>query len=169
MSDLLDLAPGELVVSDFSIRLRIQDPPGEKNHYQIRMIAPARSGERDLYFSTRDPSIIADNRIEDPVIDGVEAFSGTAPFFKDVLFDGQAHEIELSYAEGVVLASRERLLRVQVLYVSETYYKHLRSALLHEHTQENPFAEPVNIYSNVENGYGVFAGYSSQTFELAVE
>ena len=169
MSDLLDLAPGELAVSDFSIRLRIQDPPGEKNHYQIRMIAPARSGERDLYFSTRDPSIIADNRIEDPVIDGVEAFSGTAPFFKDALFDGQAHEIELSYAEGVVLASRERLLRVQVLYVSETYYKHLRSALLHEHTQENPFAEPVNIYSNVENGYGVFAGYSSQTFELAFE
>ncbi len=161
--------PGGLAITDFSIRLRIQDPPGEKNHYQIRVIAPDRSGKHDLHFSTRDPSIIADNRIEDPIIDGMEAFFGTAPFFKDTLFDGQTHEIELSSVDNVVLASQERLLWVQVLYVSEMYYKHLRSALLHDYTQENPFAEPVRIYSNVENGYGIFAGYSSQTFELTFE
>ncbi len=30
-------------------------------------------------------------------------------------------------------------------------------------------AEPVSAYSNVESGYGIFAGYSWQTFELVLE
>ncbi len=164
-----DPAPGEPGVSaitDFRITLQIQDPPGEENRYQIRVIAPDRSGRFDLRFSTKDPSIIADNRIEDPVLEGVEPFVGSEPFFKDVLFDGESHEIELSSTNYTVEASLERRIWVEVRFVSETYYKHLRSALLHKTTDDNPFAEPVRIHSNIENGYGIFAGYSARTFEL---
>ena len=164
-----DPAPGEPGVSaitNFRITLQIQDPPGEENRYQIRVIAPDRSGRFDLRFSTKDPSIIADNRIEDPVLEGVEPFVGSEPFFKDVLFDGESHEIELSSTNYTVEASLERRIWVEVRFVSETYYKHLRSALLHKTTDDNPFAEPVRIHSNIENGYGIFAGYSARTFEL---
>ena len=164
-----DPAPGESGVSaitDFRITLRIQDPPDNRNHYQIRVIAPDRSGRFDLRFSTKDPSIIADNRIEDPVVEGVEPFEGSEPFFKDVLFDGESHEIELSSTDYTVEASLERRIWVEVRFVSETYYRHLRSALLHKTTDDNPFAEPVRIHSNIENGYGIFAGYSARTFEL---
>ena len=55
---------------------------------------------------------------------------------------------------------------LQVLYISETYYEYLKTARLHDETRENPFAEPLNVYGNVENGYGIFAGYSSRTFEF---
>ena len=158
--------PGVSTVTEFRITLQIQDPPGEENRYQIRVIAPDRSGRFDLRFSTKDPSIIADNRIEDPVLEGVEPFVGSEPFFKDVLFDGESHEIELSSTNYTVEASLERRIWVEVRFVSETYYKHLRSALLHKTTDDNPFAEPVRIHSNIENGYGIFAGYSARTFEL---
>ncbi len=164
-----DPAPGEpgvTSITDFRLTLKIQDPPGERNHYQIRVIAPDRRGRFDLRFSTKDPSIIADNRIEDSVLEDVEPFRGSEPFFKDVLFDGESHEIELSSARYTVAASLERRIWVEVRFVSETYYRHLRSALLHNTTVDNPFAEPVRIYSNIENGYGIFAGYSARTFEL---
>ena len=150
------------IKGDMSIKLEIQDPPGETNYYQIRMFAFFRSEQYEGSFSTQDPSIIADNAADEPFN---ESFY-TAPFFKDTLFDGQTHAIELS---GNYNAPGRTRLRVQVLHVSETYYEHLRSAKSHESTLDNPFAEPVSVYSNVENGYGIFAGYSSQTFELVLE
>lgn len=155
--------PGVLAITEFRITLQIQDPPGEGNRYQIRVFAPGRS---DLNFSTRDPSIISANRIEDPVLEGVEPFVGSEPFFSDALFDGESHEIELTSSDLALEAGLERVIRIQVRYVSEAYFRHLESALLHEQTQDNPFAEPARVYSNVENGYGIFAGYSSKTFEL---
>ncbi len=158
--------PGVTTITDFRITLQIQDPPGEENRYQIRVIAPDRSGRRDLRFSTRDPSIIADNRIEDPVLEGVEPFVGSEPFFSDALFDGESHQIDLSSVDLFVEASLERVIWVQVRYISEAYYRHLKSALLHDTTDDNPFAEPVRIHSNIENGYGIFAGYSVRNFEL---
>ncbi len=165
-SDPVPGEPGVSAINDFRITLQIQDPSGAENRYQIRVIAPGRSGRRDLRFSTRDPSIISDNRIEDPVTEGVEPFTGSAPFFSDALFDGESHEIEISSVNLLVEASLERVIWLQVRHISEAYYRHLKSALLHETTVDNPFAEPFRVYSNVENGYGIFAGYSSQTFEL---
>lgn len=150
------------IKGDMSIKLEIQDPPGETNYYQIRMFAFFDSELYEGSFSTQDPSIIADNAADESF---TESFY-TAPFFKDTLFDGQTHAIELS---GNYNAPERTSFRVQVLHVSETYYEYLRSAKLHESTLDNPFAEPLSVYSNVENGYGIFAGYSSQTFGLVLE
>ena len=166
-----------MIKGDMSIELEIQDPPGETNYYQIRMFAFSRSEFRTLddevvdlvsiryegSFSTQDPSIIADNTADEP-FDG--SFTGAAPFFKDTLFDGQTHAIELSSDYNAPERTR---FYVHVLHLSETYYEYLKSARLHESTQDNPFAEPMSVYSNVENGYGIFAGYSSQIFELVLE
>ena len=146
------------IKGDLSIKLEIQDPPGETNYYQIHLFALFSSRREEGSFWTKDPSIIADNN--------ETAFFGTAPFFTDALFDGQTHEIELSSNYNVTEHTR---LFLQVLDISETYYEYLKSAKLHEFTQDNPFAEPVSVYSNVENGYGIFAGYNSQTFELVLE
>ena len=76
------------IKGDLSIKLEIQDPPGETNYYQIHLFALFSSRREEGSFWTKDPSIIADNN--------ETAFFGTAPFFTDALFDGQTHEIELS-------------------------------------------------------------------------
>ncbi len=164
---------------DFSIELEIQDPPGEANYYQISLFRVyAGRGEEDEardfipasrqeeYFSTRDPSILADNSFDgSPFEEG--DFEGKAPYFKDTLFDGSTHEIELSTNfDGDPDFSE---IRLQVLHISEAYYQYLKTARLHDDTLDNPFAEPLNVYGNVENGYGIFAGYSSRTFELTLD
>jgi hypothetical protein len=48
-------------------------------------------------------------------------------------------------------------MRMYVINASEEYYRFHRS--LENHSDGNPFAEPALIYSNFENGLGVFAGY----------
>ena len=150
----------------FAIQVEIQDPPGETNYYQISVHSHDRSGRREFSFSTRDPSIMGASDSEGSPFEE-EGWHGRAPFFKDTLFDGQTHEIELTELSSQS-AYRDRLL-LQVLHISEDYYEYLKTARLHEETRDNPFAEPLSVHGNVENGYGIFAGYSSRTFEFDLE
>ena len=169
---------------EFSIELQLQDPPGEANYYQISLyqVFTGRGARRvEGFLSTRDPSIMADNSFDEPFEEAT--FEGQAPYFRDTLFDGQTHEIELTYTGdwvervGTIIREEEEddlehpgfTAFLQVLYISEAYYKYLETTRLHDDTRDNPFAEPLNVYGNVENGYGIFAGYSSRTFELSIE
>ncbi len=165
---------------DLSIKLEIQDPPGQANYYQIRTFRSVSTVEyisteesilkikkQEGSISTKDPSIMADNNnIEGFPFEEEGTFSGRAPYFRDTLFDGRNHEIELSCR---FVEPEGKPFFLQVLYISETFYDHLQNARLHEYIRENPFAEPLNVYGNVENGYGIFAGYSSRTFELTLD
>ena len=177
---------GEFSIELEILELEIQDPPGEANYYQISMyqVSTGRGAWRyEGILSTKDPSIMADNGVDESPLEE-ESFSGEAPYFKDTLFDGRTHAIELTY--GGVSVLREDIVRraevaeddqgpsnlktyLQVLYISAAYYEYLKTARLHDYTRDNPFAEPLSVYSNVESGYGIFAGYSSQTFELVLE
>ena len=49
------------IKGDLSIKLEIQDPPGETNYYQIHLFALFSSRREEGSFWTKDPSIIADN------------------------------------------------------------------------------------------------------------
>ena len=159
----------------FVIQVEIQDPPGETNYYQISVHYYDGPVRREFFFSTRDPSIMGASDSEESPFEE-EGWHGRAPFFKDTLFDGQTHEIELTEViqpvfpsdPSTVSAYRNKLF-VQVLHISEDYYEYHKTGLLHEETRENPFAEPLSVHGNVENGYGIFAGYSSRIFEFDLE
>lgn len=49
--------------------------------------------------------------------------------------------------------------RALLLEVDEHYYKYHTSLNEYYQIRDNPFAEPYNIYSNVEGGFGIFACY----------
>lgn len=53
-------------------------------------------------------------------------------------------------------------LTIQLLTTDYHYYQYHTS--IENYQSGNPFAEPSRIYSNVENGYGVFAGYQKSVF-----
>jgi len=52
--------------------------------------------------------------------------------------------------------------------VSEDYYKYNVTLAKYEQTQGDPFAQPVQVYSNIENGFGIFGGYSSFSDTLII-
>ena len=51
--------------------------------------------------------------------------------------------------------------------VTEEYYTYNYTRDLQASVENNPFAQPVQVFDNIENGLGIFAGYSQMEKEVA--
>ncbi len=51
---------------------------------------------------------------------------------------------------------------LETVAMSEAYYNYQKSYIKQLVNKENPFASVVEVYSNIENGVGIFAGYNRQ-------
>ena len=82
--------------------------------------------------------------------------------FDDRLFDGRPYELVLRYlAEDLSGSWDERPLLLIVSALTEEYFLYEQTRKLHKSVRENVFAEPVPVFTNVENGQGIFAGYTN--------
>ncbi len=52
---------------------------------------------------------------------------------------------------------------IHIQKLSKDLYTYLKYIKLHNHYRDNPFSEPVPVYSNVKNGTGIFAGFNDNT------
>lgn len=103
---------------------------------------------------------------EDPAIqDDDDSFTNSI-VFKDVLFNGTEPELTFKTSGGGI--SRSNMLTVTLRTLSEDGYNYLRTAHLQNTTSGDPFAQPVNVYNNIENGFGIFAGYSASIYKRDV-
>jgi hypothetical protein len=143
------------------IRIKFPDDPLVKNYYQLFVQAEYESidretGEKTFYYNdvsleSADPDIYSQSiRIHNSFL------------IKDVLFNGK--EAELVYKSEYGLYGNAGI-RVLLRTVSEDFYKYKSTALVQEETSDNPFAQPVNVYKNIENGFGIFAGYSTSVYQ----
>ena len=57
-------------------------------------------------------------------------------------------------------------LTIEFLTITEAYYAYKSSQRLQEWVDGDPFAEQVNVRSNIENGYGIFAGISIDSVQI---
>ncbi|MGB3848505.1 MAG: DUF4249 domain-containing protein [Tunicatimonas sp.] len=52
---------------------------------------------------------------------------------------------------------------------TEEYYNYTRTRDLQASVESNPFAQPVQVFDNIEGGLGVFAGYSQVEKEVTIK
>jgi len=168
------------------IRLTIIDPPDTENYYHIRLqkkgyrkdsTSVDTLGLTDVRFRTRNRSIIDEMG---QVLEEANAYQGREATFRDVLFDGTEHTIALQGGGekdlgGFYLPDKEEgdgyprvkyFLYVSVL--SEDAYRFDHTKRLFQRTEENPFAEPVDVHSNVNGGYGTVAARHTDTLRAEV-
>lgn len=87
--------------------------------------------------------------------------------FSDRVFDGRSYTIPAeTYISGGFYDDEEEeweagQLIVEVRKLSEAYYNYYTSAALQYWVDGDPFAQAVQVYSNVENGKGILGGYHS--------
>ncbi len=93
--------------------------------------------------------------------------------FTDDLFEGREYEINFSiylpYSEMVhqgVDFDPDYQIQIEIRTTSETYYNYHRTVGLQSRVDGDPFSQPVQIFSNIENGFGIFAGYQSTLIDL---
>ena len=60
-------------------------------------------------------------------------------------------------------------LHVILRTTTEEYYKYNYTRDLQASTEDNPFAQPVQVFDNIEGGLGIFAGYNQVEKEVTIK
>ena len=148
-----------------------QDPGGSDNYYGIGLeitryyIQSNTSGGFDTILSdVYEPYINSTN----PIIDnsGTDNFSQTLTF-KDNLIEGERTTLSFDYSYYYISSPNEYIVsKIKFYSFSEATYNYTKSYEAFRNTDGNPFAEPVQVYTNVENGFGIFGGRSIYELEF---
>jgi hypothetical protein len=79
-------------------------------------------------------------------------------YFSNGKFKGRREQFE-AYVDPAYLGPQYQL-KLRVLTLSSDYFEFATSYQRQKLNANNPFAEPTQVYSNIDGGLGIFAGYS---------
>ncbi len=110
---------------------------------------------------------------EAPDLNGFEEYSSVT-VFSDELFNGKTKEFKIKFSNywnyDYYTGETNDTIRYvfQVRHLSEEYYQYVLTSQLQFNVDGDPFAEAVQVYNNIENGFGIFAGYNTASFEFEI-
>lgn len=145
---LLKSASGIFQPEALDFHIEFVDKKGEENYYQLFLIDV--DGNGGIEFEVIDP--VYENNI-----------SGEFDLlFDDKLIDGNTVSIRLTLGNRFSRFPHEAVL----ISCSEEYYNYFASRNLQQNLEKDPFAQPVQVYSNIINGLGIFGGFSITRREI---
>ena len=158
------------------ISMNFDDPENTQNYYLIET------------YSVNEYLVIKNSDTTEYELDTTKQFmvltdevfqNGGSPWreqglFNDLLFNGQNKTLELEIPndswsgseDGYDWSYKTLTLRLYLHNITLSYYYYRTSLELFQNASGNPFAQPVQVFSNVENGFGVFAGSQISFFDL---
>ena len=157
---------------EFTLSFKLHDLVENSNYYQIGLalytedsVTGALTYSRELYFSCDDPMLV-ENHV-DLMGEGSDFRSLR---FSDESIDGMDYLVKLSGSLFFSMNSYDTTGITQMYLVVNTlskdeylYRKTYEQGSINE---ENPFVEPVMLYSNVKDGIGIFCGRTEQKYYL---
>ena len=150
--------------------LTYNDPPGEENYYML-------TGQYHLFYEQGDinETVELDLTVPEGEAELFDNAYGSYLLWSDKLINGQEVTIHFSYLQWYMGYGngKEPLNMTFTFYfksVSKDYYFYLKTlSLYHETNNIDPFMEPVVIYSNIKNGYGIFGSYNMDSAVIEKE
>jgi hypothetical protein len=131
----------------YFIRMQWQDTPLEKNFY--RVVADLKT--KEIYTGE-----YYDNSFAVAWPD-----EGRNQIMNDNQLDGKVFTSPNGYLTGLRQSTPIAQIYAHLLHTDRHYYLYHQS--LRDSRIENPFAEPILVYTNIEGGLGVFAAYTKET------
>lgn len=153
------------------ITINFNDPPNEENFYEVEV-----SEDTTFQIFSNDNIITSESYY--PSLLSFDAENPEYLLFNDNYINGEKHQLKVFYYPRQYDESDGRYINSQVIFlhfrsVSENYYKYKTSLLQHLYRQQGDIlygtGEPVNVFSNIENGYGIFAGYQEDTETILIK
>lgn len=152
------------------LRITFTDPPEEKNFYGLQTYyyyarhIPSQNGQQELRDTVVVEGIIYNI---DP---NIATKNENVSRFTDESFPGKTYTANCVSRYGPYIFNRDDLLWIDVRLVtmSEGFYKYVETIDLGNRVAGDPFAQPVPVYSNVSNGFGIFGGvvYDVRRFDV---
>jgi len=91
----------------------------------------------------------------------------TGYILSDELFNGNSHTLNAEvYLYG---NSSPEKIYINLHTINKEFYQFVISNSRYQDTEGNPFAEPVNIMTNVHNGFGFFSAYSTSKDSVIID
>jgi hypothetical protein len=139
----------------------IDDPGDTENYYELRIYQTStyEYWEFDSLY-TYVERYLMNFGTDDPVAEdyGSDNEYLNSILFSDEIFNGQKYEVTLKFDDWI--NSNYKIYSFELKSLTREGYLYRRTIEKYEQSSGDPFSEPVVIYSNIENGYGIFAGYA---------
>lgn len=119
------------------------DPANEENYYEVGIVQNIPSWDSLYYY---------DNAIGLP--ESSDMFTRTI-IFSDKDFNGSLYRKMILFETGYLHPNQP--IKVVWRNISKEKYIYRKSLSASRNSNGNPFAEPANIYGNVQNGLGIFS------------
>jgi hypothetical protein len=165
----------------FEVKVGFKDNTSEKNYYNLQVwgivsqyvydgfgvIIDTIYYEQPVYFTSNDI-----------LFEGEKWFDLNGASFSDNLIQSGTYKASLLIDEYQIFGQKDPggqktggydLLIIALKSVSESFYKYNRSYKKFQEAQGNPFAQPVQVYNNINSGYGIFAGYSQTEYQIEIK
>lgn len=153
-----------------TIGVKILDPPSSGHFYHLNFyqqgydlhFEPDGDTLKTSFFSL--PLVVVSDDDAIPLIPYIE--SRGALFSEEALSSNQG---ELSFTGSFQYRKNDQELGdflIELRSVSPEYYYFHRSLARQYQASHDPFSEPVILYTNVENGQGVFAGFVPRFYQV---
>ena len=132
------------------MKVKINDPVDEENYYAYEVFFEVKNGFNGEIYTNQAYSMS-----DDPL---VEYGYNVGEIFPDITFNGNSYDLRLLQQSEWSLNNDDELIAAKVIVYTLTkdYYIYETTRSLNSDAQGNPFAEPVLVHSNFENGFGVF-------------
>lgn len=163
-------------IDGVDFKLRFQDKEAEPNFYLVQVYSTYSStsynyetGEETMIqykeyipLISNEPSLIHTNY----EINGL--------LFDDELFDGDMRTIGFStdyfsYGKSGDPNNNKVPYYVVLHSLSKELYNYYLSYTKYSETEGDPFAEPVKVFNNIENGFGIFGGSSASVDSVLID
>ncbi len=172
---------------NLGVKLKFNDPANTANYY--RLVSHIRNGkyEERNYNMEQESYVYIEERyviLTDPVLipkqeDANDFLSGSMEniynIFTDQLIDGKEYSINVDFnvwdperRDTINLLDLGEFYEITIMLQSINHdtYLFLKSSYEHLYYSDDLFAEPVQVYSNVNNGRGIFGASSSSVVKF---
>jgi Domain of unknown function (DUF4249) len=150
--------------NSLGLKIYFKDPPAQKNFYNLNFLAHTFYLDYRTNDTIRNIGHVYFEVGESTLIDDVISMSDL--YITDTFFDGDEHTLTVRVNRRYFDSRAATSLHVVLSNITEPYYQYMTTSKLQANSGGDPFAQPVQVYNNVQNGFGIFAGYSQSVVEL---
>lgn len=143
------------------VKIYFTDPQAIINFYQLTVVEK----RYQINYTTGD-TIWYSNPVtmvfEDPALMDEEEYTNEL-LLSDRLFNGKDHSISFKIQPYF---SDAQIISICFSSISESYYEYQTTSSLQRDVSGDPFAQPVQVFTNIQNGLGVFAAYNQDEWKI---
>ena len=142
------------------IKMTFSDNGTTEDYYLVRIL----NGYGDYLYCVTTNDKDVEKLVEEDPLYPEDCLQSNRLLLSDQNFNGTTKTLIFYAGSGeldpATTQSGLQKARVELLHINKDYYKYIKSLNSQENATDNPFAEPVNLFTNVKNGYGFFTTYA---------